>query len=140
MIALSGGFDPLHVGHVSMIAGAAHYGNVLILLNSDAWLMRKKGYVFMSWEDRREILMALEKVQGVLPVDDADGTVCAGLELYHKAFDIKCFGNGGDRNFENTPEVELCKRLGIQLVWGLGAGRYKSVHSSDLVKKICQGA
>jgi len=128
-IALSGGFDPLHVGHLRMIKDAAKYGRVIIILNSDEWLMRKKGYVFMPWEERKEILMGLADVHGVMAVDDSDGTVCEAL----RRIDPNFFGNGGDRTDKNTPEKELCERLNITMLWGLGGGKAQS--SSELVAK-----
>ena len=78
-IALSGGFDPLHIGHIRMTQEAYKYGPVHIILNSDAWLERKKGYVFMPWEARKEMLLALKWVERVIDVDDSDGTVCEAL-------------------------------------------------------------
>ena len=130
IIALSGGCDPLHIGHVRMINHAATYGQVVIILNSDAWLMRKKGYVFMPYEERAEILTSLRSVAAVRKVDDADGTVCEALKRIMPDY----FGNGGDRTNKNTPEKELCEKLGIELVWNLGGGKIQS--SSELVAKI----
>lgn len=127
-ILLSGGFDPLHVGHLRMIQEAAKLGRVIIALNSDEWLQRKKGYSFMSWEDRAEILMGLKSVWKVISFDDSDETACDAI----KKEEPTVFGNGGDRIANNTPEVELCKKMGVRLVWNLGGGKIRS--SSDLVK------
>ena len=126
MILLSGGFDPLHVGHVRMIREAHGYGRVIVAVNSDAWLMRKKHYVFMPWDDRAEILSAL-KVE-VTSVDDSDGTVCSAL----RRPGLMYFGNGGDRTTANPKEHEVCVRLGIKEVFGLGGGKVRS--SSELVR------
>ena len=126
-IALSGGFDPVHVGHVKMIEDAAKQGQVLIILNSDAWLRRKKGYVFMPWKERAHIMGNIKGVVAVTSVDDRDGTVCEALKR-HKP---DAFGNGGDRKTNNTPEMEVCENLGIELVWNLGGEKIQS--SSDLV-------
>ena len=79
-ILLSGGFDPLHVGHLRMIQEAAKLGRVIIALNSDEWLHRKKGYSFMSWEDRAEILMGLQSVWKVIHFDDSDETACDAIK------------------------------------------------------------
>lgn len=80
-IMVSGGFDPLHVGHVRMIKEAAQWGDVIVVINSDDWLIRKKGYVFMNWRERAEIMASIEGVTEVSGVDDADGTVCYASTL-----------------------------------------------------------
>jgi cytidyltransferase-like protein len=128
-IAISGGFDPLHIGHVRMINAAADIGNVVVILNTDAWLMRKKGFIFMPWDQRREILLSLRNIHNVIIARDEDGTVCETLKYLKPHY----FANGGDRKRKNTPEIKLCKDLGIKMLWGIG-GRKKIVSSSDLVK------
>ena len=77
VIAVSGGFDPVHIGHVRMIRDAARYGDVMVIINSDDWLTRKKGYVFMPWEERAEIMGNIKGVRLVTQVDDSDGTLFA---------------------------------------------------------------
>jgi len=126
-IMLSGGFDPLHVGHIRMILAAAELGNVIIAANSDRWLMGKKGYIFMPWKERAEILSSIRGVEDVVRVADKDSTVCEALRRVKP--DI--FGNGGDRTNKNTPEMEVCKELGIEMVWALGGDKIQS--SSELV-------
>ena len=126
-VLVSGGFDPLHVGHVRLIADAARYGEVVVALNSDAWLKRKKGYVFMPWAERREILRALHV--RVVPVDDASGTVCEALERIHPVY----FGNGGDRTIGEAREHAVCLRLGIEELFGLGGKKVQS--SSHRINK-----
>ena len=132
-IAVSGGFDPIHKGHVQMIREAAEYGNVIVFLNSDDWLMRKKGYKFMSFEERAYIAGSIKGVVVVAAVDDSDNTVCAGLKRFRPDY----FANGGDRKQDNTPEMDVCKELGIQMLWNIGVGKIQS--SSDLVKKAKHG-
>ena len=61
-IVVSGGFDPIHIGHVRMILEASHEGDVIVIANSDEWLQRKKGYVFMPWEERAEIIRSIRGV------------------------------------------------------------------------------
>ena len=129
LVLVSGGFDPIHVGHVRMIEDAARHGGVVVVLNSDEWLMRKKGYVFMPWKERAEIILNLKNVLSVEPVDDSDETVCEALTRIRP--DI--FANGGDRKLENTPEIELCEKLNIELLWNVGGGKIQS--SSDLVNR-----
>lgn len=130
IIALSGGFDPIHSDHVRMILHAAEYGDVVVILNSDDWLMRKKNYKFMSWEERAEIISAIRGVISVERVDDKDGTVCEALSRLRPDF----FGNGGDRKQDNTPEGAICRDLSIGLLWNVGGGKIQS--SSELVKKF----
>tara|TARA_A100001011_G_scaffold372546_1_gene431072 strand:- start:178 stop:657 length:480 start_codon:yes stop_codon:yes gene_type:complete len=129
LIAVSGGFDPIHVGHVRMILEAAHHGDVIVFANSDEWLLRKKGYCFMPFDQRSEIIESIRGVIGVVKADDADDTVCETLKTIRP--DI--FANGGDRKGNNTPEVVLCEELGIELMWNVGGGKIQS--SSTLVEK-----
>lgn len=129
-VAVSGGFDPPHSGHIRMIQEASQFGEVIVVLNSDAWLMRKKGYVFMSWDERKEILEAIKGVKKVVQVDDSDGTVCEAL-LRHKP---NYFANGGDRSDKNTPELTVCKDNNITMIWGIGGGKIQS--SSELVSRL----
>ena len=130
-VMVSGGFDPIHGGHVQMIRDAAQYGNVIVVANSDDWLMRKKGYVFMPWKERAEIMGNIKGVRFVTAVDDSDGTVCEALRR-HKP---DAFANGGDRKTENTPEMDVCEELGIQMMWAIG-GNDKPQSSSWLVDKL----
>ena len=131
IIAVSGGFDPVHIGHVRMIQDAARYGDVMIIINSDAWLERKKGYVFMPWAERAEIMGNIKGVTVVTQVDDSDGTVCEALKRHRP----DAFANGGDRKTENTPEMDVCEDLGIQMMWAVG-GTDKPQSSSWLVNKL----
>jgi len=126
-ICISGGFDPVHIGHLRMIREAAQFGRLTVIVNSDEWLMRKKGYIFMPFNERCEILQGFEGVQETVSVDDSDGTVCEALERLKPTF----FANGGDRKSTNTPEIELCEKLGIKLLWYVGGGKVQS--SSTLV-------
>lgn len=130
IIAVSGGFDPIHIGHVRMILDAAKLGNVLVIANSDEWLIRKKGYAFMPFEERAEILASIKGVVKVVKASDDDGTVCQSL--YDNKIDI--FANGGDRKNDNVPEVAICNKLGIEMIWNIGGGKIQS--SSTLVECI----
>lgn len=129
VVLVSGGFDPLHVGHLRMIQAAHKIGRVEIALNSDAWLLRKKGYVFMPWAERCEILKALRGVSRVVAVDDEDGTVCSALIEIHPDY----FANGGDRTAPNAREARACEALGIMQLFGIGGDKVQS--SSSLVKR-----
>jgi D-beta-D-heptose 7-phosphate kinase/D-beta-D-heptose 1-phosphate adenosyltransferase len=126
-IAVSGGFDPIHKGHVRMIRAAAEHGHVVVIANSDDWLMRKKGYVFMKWRERAEILQSIKGVIAVYEAKDSDNSVCETL----KSIKPSMFANGGDRKSDNVPEVALCKELGIKMLWNVGGEKIQS--SSELV-------
>lgn len=130
-VMVSGGFDPVHVGHIRMIREASKYGDVVVIANSDEWLFRKKGFVFMEFEKRIEILNSIKGVILVDSVDDTDGTVCEALRRLKPTY----FANGGDRGRENTPEMQVCQEIGIELLWSIG-GDEKADSSSDLVKKF----
>lgn len=134
IIAISGGFDPLHIGHIRMIQEAAQHGRVHIYANTDAWLIRKKGYAFMSLKDRAEILMAIKGVELVIPAMDDDGTVCESI----KTFKPDIFANGGDRSPENTPELKLCNDLKIRTIFGVGGEKVES--SSSIIRKVMEHA
>ena len=131
LIAVSGGFDPVHIGHIRMIKDAARYGDVMVIINSDDWLKRKKGYVFMPYEERVEIMGNIKGVALVTSVDDEDGTVCQALRRHRP----DAFANGGDRKTQNTPEMDVCEELGIQMMWAIG-GNNKPQSSSWLVNKL----
>ena len=126
-VCVSGGFDPIHVGHLRMIQEAAERGQVIVIVNSDDWLMRKKGYIFMPFEERCEILRGFEAVWDTVAVDDTDGTVCEALERIKPDY----FANGGDRKSNNVPELLICKENNITPLWNVGGRKIQS--SSDLV-------
>ena len=128
-VAVSGGFDPIHKGHVRMIRAASAFGSVIVIANSDEWLMRKKGYVFMSFDERKEILESIKGVTVVYEALDDDDTVCESLKVIRP----NMFANGGDRKGDNVPEVALCDELDIQMLWNVGGEKTQS--SSWLVEK-----
>lgn len=128
IVCVSGYFDPMHTGHLDYFEDAAKHGKLIVILNSDAAAKRKKGYNFMSWEERARMIEALKCVHMVVPVDDHDGTVCQALREIRPDY----FANGGDRTEENTPEQETCGYLGIEMLWGVG-GTKKTQSSSRLV-------
>jgi len=126
-IAVSGGFDPLHIGHVRMIQEAKSYGDKLVvILNNDNWLMKKKGHVFMPEEERKEILLALRDVNEVIltehPPNPTDMSVCHILERIYPYM----FCNGGDRKENNIPEYETCYGMKIMLKFNVGGGKIQS--------------
>jgi D-beta-D-heptose 7-phosphate kinase/D-beta-D-heptose 1-phosphate adenosyltransferase len=129
-VAVSGGFDPIHDGHIALIREAAKHGDVIVILNSDEWLKRKKGYAFMDYQQRSAIIYAIKGVLDVVPADDGDGTVCATLAKLRPDY----FANGGDRKPDNTPELRLCTELGIKPLFNIGGEKVAS--SSEIVGRV----
>ena len=134
LVAVSGGFDPVHIGHIRMFKEAKKYGDVVAILNNDNWLMAKKGFVFMPEQERKEILESIKYIDEVVLTKHEKGTkdmsVCKELEILLP--DI--YANGGDRTITNIPEVDLCDQLGIKMIWNIGGGKVAS--SSDMVKRF----
>jgi len=140
---VSGGFDPVHIGHVRMFNEAKKLGDELVVyLNNDNWLLKKKGFVFMPEYERKEIIEAFEAVDRVIisnhEKNPADMSVCVGLMEIRPHI----FANGGDRNMNNAldpnsslyQEREIHKKFGIKMVYNVGYGG-KVQSSSELVKK-----
>jgi D-beta-D-heptose 7-phosphate kinase/D-beta-D-heptose 1-phosphate adenosyltransferase len=123
VVAVSGGFDPIHIGHVRMFQHARKLGDELVvILNNDNWLRQKKEHIFMSENERKEIIEALRGVDRVIITkhkpNDSDMSVCR--ELIKLKPDI--FANGGDRKLDNIPEVPVCKSIGCKMVFNVGKG------------------
>ena len=130
VIILSGGFDPVHKGHIRMFREASKLGaNVIIGLNSDEWLTRKKGKPFMNFNERKEILEAFRYINQVIPFDDSDDSACDLIEKVDDMYDTDqkiYFANGGDRGKGNVPELDTCKNLNVVMLWGVGGGKIQS--------------
>lgn len=127
-VAVSGYFDPLHVGHLELIDKAKEYGDVVILLNNDHQATLKKGRPFMPENERKVIMEHIKGVSEVIICVDTDRSVKRTLE--HANIDI--FANGGDRTNDEIPEAELCKRENIVIIDNLGE---KIQSSSELIAK-----
>ena len=106
IILVSGGFDPIHSGHIKLINDANKYGDVVVLLNSDAWLRNKKGKEFLSFDERKIIMQNIKGVLDVLDFDDSDKSCVDGILKAKNLFknNIMKVANGGDRNNNTTPE------------------------------------
>ena len=131
VIILSGGFDPVHKGHLRMFREAANLGHqVIVGLNSDECLTRKKGKPFMNWDERAEILESCKWINQVISFDDSDDTasdVILKVCLMYKNEDVNIyFANGGDRGKGNVPELDTCKDLNVVMLWGIGGGKIQS--------------
>lgn len=137
IVMVSGGFDPVHIGHVRMFQEAKKLGDELIvLLNNDNWLKLKKGYVFMEQHERKEIIEAFESVDRVIISNHEENTKDISISRELRLIKPHIFAKGGDRNVGNipTPEVLVCNEIGCQIVNDIGFGG-KVQSSSDLVKR-----
>ena len=106
-VLVTGGFDPIHSGHTTYFNEAKKLGNKLFIgLNSDEWLIRKKGRFFMPFEERKAILENIKDVRAVVEFDDSDNTANAAIELVLEYGNSVIFANGGDRNETNIPEYK----------------------------------
>lgn len=143
-VAVSGGFDPLHVGHVRMFAAARKLGDKLVvIINNDHWLRDKKGFVFMPQKERAEIIRAFPFVDRVVFTGHRPGDYRRDKSVVRELRRLKpaVFANGGDRkpNGDPIPEVVVCEELGIQVVYNLGRGG-KIQSSSWMVDHAVQAA
>lgn len=131
VVAVSGGFDPVHAGHVRMILEAAKLGDrLVVIVNNDDFLIKKKRHVFMAIEERMEIINSIKGVDQVVCAIDEDQSVCKTLEMIRP--DI--FANGGDRKNEtDLLEVDVCRKIGCEMVFNVGGGKIQS--SSLLVER-----
>ena len=136
IILVSGGFDPIHSGHIKLINDANKYGDVIVLLNSDEWLRNKKGKEFLPFDERKIIMNNIKGVIDVIKFDDSDKTCIDGIKKAKSLYknNIIKFANGGDRNNETTPEKEFCDKNDIETLFGMG-GNNKSNSSSWILKK-----
>ncbi len=131
VIILSGGFDPVHKGHMRMFREAANLGHqVIVGLNSDDWLSRKKGKPFMEFYERKEIL---EGIKCSL-IHQVRSTYNGGMFNHDHEYNNPTgrndyqiyFANGGDRTKGNTPEMDTCRNLDVTMLWGIGGGKIQS--------------
>ena len=108
VVLVTGGFDPVHSGHIALFKAAQKLGDRLVIgINSDSWLSRKKGKPFMPFEERASIIQELKCVDEVIAFNDNDNTACAAITqlLSTKGSKWKVlFANGGDRTDTTTPE------------------------------------
>ena len=151
VVLVSGGFDPVHKGHLQMIEAAREIGEeVWVILNNDSWLRQKKGKVFMKEREREYIMSQIKGVTKTFichPRSAGDMTVCEGIYAayqeymrQHKKAPKKgemVFGNGGDRVQGKVPEEDYCDSMNIGMVWNLGE---KVQSSSWLLEKYANAA
>jgi D-beta-D-heptose 7-phosphate kinase/D-beta-D-heptose 1-phosphate adenosyltransferase len=133
-VLTSGGFDPLHIGHVRLMHSASMLGDrLIVILNSDEWLQRKKGYVFMPEAERLEIIRALRMVNHAEALHSSEPHVAEAI-LKHRP---NVFAKGGDRRSRlDLPkeEIDACAAVGARIVFGVGGDKAQS--SSELVNRM----
>jgi D-beta-D-heptose 7-phosphate kinase/D-beta-D-heptose 1-phosphate adenosyltransferase len=133
IVLVTGGFDPLHSGHIAYFHAAKQLGDTLVVgVNSDAWLIRKKGRAFMSWDERMNIVKNIKDVDFVLEFNDEDGSAKSAIKLARQTWpDHKIvFANGGDRTDTNIPEMEFEDR---NLEFAFGVGGFNKANSSSWI-------
>ena len=134
IVLATGGFDPVHSGHIAYLKAARALGDMLIVgLNSDEWLERKKGRAFMPWNERLCVLNNLSMVDEVYTFDDEDGSAKHFIQQVRAHYPQArlIFANGGDRTKDNIPELS---ELGVEFVFGVG-GHSKKNSSSNILKR-----
>ena len=135
VVMVSGGFDPLHIGHVRYMQASRALGDkLMVVVNNDNWFALKGKNVFMHDKERKEIIQALTCVDEVVisghSKNTKDISVCKAIQKIKP----HVFANGGDRFADNIPEFQLCKKLGIEMAFNVGHGG-KVRSSSELLKK-----
>jgi len=103
---VTGGFDPIHSGHISYFERAKDLSNYLVVgINTNEWLTRKKGQYFLPWIERAVIIRHLDMVDAVISWDDSDESACGAIAKCLEISETVIFCNGGDRIKTNTPEI-----------------------------------
>ena len=138
---VSGGFDPIHEGHIENIKESAlESDGVIALVNSDDWLCRKKGQNFMNFKTRSTVVEAIKGIIEIISFDDSDNSACDGLRKAREKYpnDTLIFAKGGDRTADNIPEIPVCKELDIEIKYNIGSkisGSQKPNSSSWILKQ-----
>ncbi len=130
---VTGGFDPLHKGHIYYFESAKKLtGNLVVGINSDQWLVNKKGYSFMGWEDRAEIIRNLEVVDKVIEFNDENGSANDAIRISLEEYQNVFFANGGDREKNNIPELDEFKD-DKRVTFNFGVGGNNKANSSSWI-------
>jgi cytidyltransferase-like protein len=123
IVAVSGGFDPIHPGHIQLFREAKALGDKLVvIINNDNWLKAKKGHPFMSQKERKIVIEALRDVDAVMVTEHKSSPKDMGVAKELRLLQPDIFANGGDRKKDNTPEGHVCSELGIKMIFGIGKG------------------
>ena len=129
---VTGGFDPIHSGHISYFARAKDFSDFLVVgINTEEWLTNKKGQYFQSWVERAEIIRHLRMVDAVITVpNDDQGSACGAIAKCLEIADTVVFCNGGDRGKTNTPEVDKYgEDPRVEFQFGIGGNDKKNSSS-----------
>ena len=128
---VTGGFDPLHSGHIAYFKAAKELGDALcVAVNSNDWLIRKKGKYFMTAPERISIISELRMVDACIEFNDKDDTANDAIKMALEVYDNIIFANGGDRGNTNTPEYEKFKDDNrVKFMWGVGGSDKKNSSS-----------
>ena len=132
VVLVTGGFDPLHSGHLTYFKAAKEIGDysLCVGVNSDDWLTRKKGKPFMSIDERVSIIKELRCVDVVIEFRDKDDSACDAIDMALQVYDGVIFANGGDRGNMNTPEYDRYKDdERVEFRWGVGGTDKKNSSS-----------
>ena len=132
IVVVSGGFDPIHSGHIAYFKAAKALGNELIVgINSDEWLIRKKGKAFMTMHERQAVVQSIRYVDYAIQFNDDDDSAILLLKLVKQTWpnDKIIFANGGDRNESNNREISV---EDVKFVYGVG-GSMKLNSSSKIL-------
>ncbi len=136
IVLITGGFDPLHSGHIAYFKAARALGDILVVgVNSDEWLIRKKGSTFMPYMERSTIVKNIAGVDFVIDFDDSDGSARHAIQMVRKSYpqDKIIFANGGDRTKENIPEMDIIDD-NLDFAFGVG-GKDKKNSSSWILQE-----
>ena len=119
---VTGGFDPIHSGHISYFKRAKDLSNYLVVgINTEEWLTRKKGQYFQSWKERAEIIRHLDMVDAVISWEYKDDSACGAIAKCLEIAETVIFANGGDRGKGNTPETDKYDvHPNVEFAWGIG--------------------
>lgn len=121
VVAVSGGYDPLHRGHIQLFEEAKKLGDELVvILNNDNWLKKKKGFVFMSQNERKDIINSLKWVDKVVLTGHSSNSKDMSVNAELKKIKPDIFANGGDRTRKNIPEVAVCNEINCKMVFNVG--------------------
>lgn len=139
IVLVSGGFDPIHCGHIEYFKSARMFGSMLYVgVNSDEWLIRKKGNFFMPFKERIEIVKSIKYVDRAIGFNDDDNSAADFIRLMRKSYpdSLLIFANGGDR-IGGTPQSELeMKEADDKMIFAVGVGGINKMNSSsDILKR-----